>query len=32
MLTKAIEDYGLVIECDDDGNLILTKFEGDNDD
>lgn len=27
MLTKAIEDYGLVIECDDDGNLILTKFE-----
>lgn len=25
-LTKAIEDYGLVIECDDEGNLILSPL------
>lgn len=27
MLTQAVEDYGLVIECDENGKLILTKFE-----
>ena len=27
MLTQAVEDYGLVIECDANGKLILTKFE-----
>ena len=27
MLTQAVEDYGLVIECDENGNLILTKGE-----
>ena len=27
MLVQAVENYGLVIECDEDGNLILTKGE-----
>ena len=25
MLTRAVEEYGLTIECDDNGNIILTK-------
>lgn len=28
LLTEAIEEYGLAIECDDDGKLFLTKHEG----
>lgn len=27
MLTRAVEDYGLVIECDENGKMILTKGE-----
>ena len=27
MLVQAVENYGLVIECDEDGNIVLTKGE-----